>query len=928
MKRILSLFLVLASLLSIVGCSKAPATDPAATNPTAPATNSEAAAPATPEQVKKLTVQKTASAGGALTLHPGSDLTYTVTITNNNDKAVSLDVTDTLPENTTLVDGCETVNGSALTWKLDSLGPGETTAISYTVKNNYTLKGIREAKDDTLLEKTAVKVMGTEVATTDKDIYVLETFNKEDIRKLSMAIDAMVNANLTAKNSSNKPMCEISLLSMIYTVAFSSSTNFGSTDTAEVLNMIFENATKDTVENNGGAEDVVEKATNLLLRVAPTLYGGTKVGAEKDKLFRGARATSVTIDDLVTGDAIFAEANGEIKLYVVDGQHLVHLGKTEITRKIDPATVLPNLPKCDRYVVVRPSIDLNITFSLQEGEYYNEADKLGYSDTEKALIATAESYLLRGDRFQYTDDQTSKDTFRWQSATRQPEDCTVDQYGYSNCAAFVYDVHWATLGLKATGNSKSLNVTKHNAAFAKKYWNMETGTSSAKSVVFYAEPMKKVGDTYEATLDDAGKAALKEKIVSVLRPGDIINIRRTTGSGHAMLYVGNGTIIHSAGSNYSTKYHTDTHEATARFRMVEDLFDPAVYNETSCIYNLESVSILRLQHQSKTGVTENAANRVANMQGIIAEKVSSTAMGKTINCGETVTYSFYIFNTTDEDKQIPIRDEVAPAATFVSATDGGTCTDGVIAWDLTVPADSRICVSYTVKANENLSSNVKLDGAKATIGGVTHKCFDTVVANTLTAEQQQTLVEAVNTVKEKNVSSLTSPEIASLIYETAFGTKNIFGEQVKTFGQLLDGEGEPHVGVFLNATGSTNLPTLSLSDVNKSPACLMVAPGLIGGAKVSGNSATSPFYRYQDLVDTPLRSRYFWEKDLVVGDLFLMKSADKECLYIYTGDNTFVSLNPADKFATESVSKLFEGAPNNQIWMYTAVLRPSLALDI
>ena len=130
--------------------------------------------------------------------------------------------------------------------------------------------------------------------------------------------------------------------------------------------------------------------------------------------------------------------------------------------------------------------------------------------------------------------------------------------------------------------------------------------------------MKKNGDKYEATLDDAGKAALKEKIVSVLRPGDIINIRRTTGSGHAMLYVGNGTIIHSAGSNYSVKNQTDTHEATARFRMVEDLFDPKVYSETSCIYNLESVSILRLQNHSKKGVTENAANRIANMQGIVA----------------------------------------------------------------------------------------------------------------------------------------------------------------------------------------------------------------------------------------------------------------------------------------------------------------------
>ena len=911
MKRILCLCLALSCLLSLAltGCSRDPDSAPMASS----------------KQAKNLVVEKTASAGGAVTAHPGGRITYTISITNNNDKAVSVKVSDTLPENTTFVSGCDKVSGKALSWKVKNIEPGQTEKVTYTVKPEYTLQQVRGSKEPIVLKNTSAKVAKIKVPAPAKDIYVLETFNKEDIRKLSMAIDAMVTADLTAKTSSNKYLCEIPLLSMIYTVAFSSSTNFGSTDTAEILDMVFTNAGSGAAENNGGVEDVVETATNLLNRVAPTLYGGTKVPTEKDKLFRGERAKEVTIADLVTGDAIFAETAGEIKLYVVDGQHLVHLGKTEVTRKIDPATVLPGLPKSDRYVVIRPSIDLNITFSLQEGEYYNEADKEGYTDVEKALIATAESYLLRGDRFQYTDDNTSKGTFRWESAVRQPEDCTVDQYGYSNCAAFVYDVHWATLGLKATGNSKTLNTTKNNAAYAKSKWDAETGTSSSKSVVFYAEPMKKVGDNYEPTLDDAGKAALKEKIVSVLRPGDIINIRRTTGSGHAMLYVGNGTIIHSAGSNYSVKNQTDTHEATARFRMVEDLFDPKVYSETSCIYNLESVSILRLQNHSKKGVTENAANRTANMQGIVAEKISSTAMGKTVNCGDTITYTFCIFNTTDAEKAVAIRDALSASTTFVEATDGGTCAENEIAWDLKVPADSRMSVSYTVKVNDGLETYAKIDGAKATINGVVHKCYDTVVGNTLTATEQTKLTDAVNAVKATDVSKLTSVQIANLIYKTAFGTGNIFGDQVKTFAQLLNGDGEVHVGVFLTNHSST--PTmLYMSDINKSIPSKMVAPGMLGGYYVSGNTSYSS-YRYLNLVDSPLRSRYFWEKDLVVGDLFLMQGKEKQCLYIYTGSNTFVSLDPADNFATETVSRLFEYGPSSD-WHYTAVLRPSLALDI
>ena len=882
---------------------------------------------ATADQAKNLTAVKTASAGGAVTAHPGGRITYKIAITNKGADAVSVNVTDTLPQGTAFVSGCENVNGNALSWSIKRIEPGKTVTLSYTVKPDYTVQQVRDAKTDIILKNTEAKVMDLAVAAPAKDIWVLETFNATDIRRMEMAIDAMVTANLTAKNSSNKPFCEVNLLTMMYYVGFTSGTNFGTTELDKILTMIYDNAGENTGSGSaGGVEDVVETAQNLLDRVVPTLYGGTKVPGDKDKLFRGSRAAEVTIADLISGDVIVVNTGDDYKLYIVDGQHLVHLGKTQVTRQMDPATVLPGLTSADRYVVIRPSINMNVNLSLNEGEYFNKADEEGYTELEKALIATAETYLLRGDRAQYTDDNTGKNMYRWESSVRQPEDYTVDQYGYTNCAAFTYDVHWATYGvapkaMNANDNSVSLNTTYNLASSASRGWNPKTLTGSNKTTIFYYNPASKITDA-----EKAEKTAL---ICSLLRPGDIVCIRRTTGSGHAMLYVGNGLLIHSSGSNYSNNNKTDTHEATIRFRAMMDLFDESIAGKTSYIFNLESFSIVRPQNNYKAKATQNTVNRVNDMEGIIAEKISSTAMGKTVNPGDSITYTFYVFNTTDKAKQVTVKDEISQFAAFQSATDGGVNNGNQISWNITVPADTRMSVSYTVKVNADAATYSKLDGAKATVNGVVHKCYDTAVANTLTVEQQQKLVEAVETVSKMDVQNLTSVQVANLIYKTAFGVDNIFGENVTTYADLLNGSGKDNVGVFNDASGYSDKTIMVLTDANISNAAKMVAPGLYGGHGVySSNVGGETYFRYLNLADRTLRSRYYWEKDLVVGDLYLLHGTSQESLYLYVGNNRFVILSPGNnQFATTSVSERFEYSPATA-WKHHAVLRPSIVLDI
>ena len=880
---------------------------------------------ATAEQMVNVVLEKKASAGGSITAHPGGRITYKLLVTNNNEEAINVHIEDMIPKGTVLVSGCDTSSGRALYWVEKDIAPGETRIITYNVSPDYTVNEVRASETEIILTNTEAKVMDVTVSAPAKDIYVLETFNDADIRRMEMAIDALITANLTAYNSSKQQMNGIALASMMYSVGFSTGLGMP-VDLDEILTLIYEKAGDNVSGGTGGSgeEDAV-KATNLLDRVVPSLYGGTKIDAAKDSLFRGARAAEVTIEDLITGDLIIVSKDDETKLYIVDGAKLVELAKTAVTTKIDPATVLPGLTASDKYVVLRPSVNLATSYSLDSDEYYNDADKAEYTELEKALIATAEAYLLRGDRTQYDDLYIGKH-LRLESLIKQPEDYTVDQYGYLDCSHFTYDLHWATYGYAAkatntSGSTVSYSTCANMLSCIERGWDPETLTGTNKSAVYFYRPT--------GSETDAEKAEIYQEFVSLLRPGDIITYRYAGDeAGHAMLYVGRGLIIHCTGSGYKTDNKTDTHEAGIRFMNVDDLFDKTV-NERRYMFSHARFGIVRPQNLTNAQITENTANRTANLQGIVAEKISSTAMGKTVGCGDTVTYTFYVNNTNPEERTITITDVLSQYVTFVSATDDAVVEGSNISWSITVPADTRISVSYTVKVNAGVAAYTAIDGSKAKINGVTHKCIDTYVANTLSTAQQQKLLEAVETVKNMDTTGLTSVQRANLIYKTAFGVDNIFGESVTTWKDLLNGNGVDNVGIFNDTSAYSDATYMSAMDSNTSLPSLMLAPGMYGGNRLyTSTKSGETFMRYTNVGDKSLRSRYYWEKDLVVGDLYLSRGTSAETLYIYVGDNTLLFLGESGTlFGETTVTSKFQYAASN-VWYYQAVLRPSMVLDL
>ena len=151
----------------------------------------------------------------------------------------------------------------------------------------------------------------------------------------------------------------------------------------------------------------------------------------------------------------------------------------------------------------------------------------------EALLAMAEAYFLRGEWLQY--DQLSMDRVVRVSPRREsfmpPEAASPSRRLHLDCSSFVWALYYATFG-----HMLEADLT----------WQM---TELLRPEVFYCEP------THRET--PACLRELRDRIAGLLRPGDVITYFRTTGTGHTMLYMGNGSIINCSGYGVMSDYDYD-----------------------------------------------------------------------------------------------------------------------------------------------------------------------------------------------------------------------------------------------------------------------------------------------------------------------------------------------------------------------------------
>lgn len=790
-----------------------------------------------------ITMQKLCSHTAADTVAPGEKITYTIVLHNEGQTGGTVTVTDTAPANTAYLSGADNVDNNKLSWEVTVM-PGEDVTVSYTVQVSQDMS----LCDGGLVAATTAAAGKQEASC--HDLYIERTLNEIDREYIVTGIKALSDSSYSG----------LDLAQRIYTFAFT------------LANPVSDHITDAALEQIAAGENAV-----LLDMVAPTLFGGKTMPTAIEGV-KGSSAGAVTEQDLIIGDLLLAEER--VYIYGEDGLYDLEKGAV----KADTEAVLAALPQADKYAVVRPSVDMTeVTPSAPRTDVLN--------DYQKALKATAEAYLLRGEKLQYADTRftvngaNNNSEFRWLVKENTPEDCNDKSWGYTNCAAFTYEVYYQGLGYALPDDmfttNRLVNYSQQN--------NMR--------VYYYSR-------TADSVQTDEEKQQVHDEFVAALQSGDILVVLRG-GSGHAMLYVGDGKIIHSTGGvyQYTASVGTEVYEATIRCMNVEDYF----FNEASAkgyVFGIVTdIAIVRPLNVFQGEIPQSTLTRMANMQGIVAQKISSHTEAQTVNPGDQMTFTYKLYNANKTDVTLDIAETLPQNTTYVSGAQ--TVNGNQLGWTVTVPAGQRVSVSYTLKVNEDTAWGTQIQSTDSTVGGITVKCDPVQVRRTLTSQEQAALVETVKQLRAEG-NTLTNLALVNQIYEQALGVQNVF-------------ESTDIATVTRGTTGCfKNYKTYSGKQIYQcNPDSIytdLIAPTLYGGYRLH-----TPNFTYD-------RIRLAKVHDLQVGDVLISKTLSSESAMMYLGEELgFVKMDAELTADTAAIEKRLERLLG--YGYYFAIMRPSMGLE-
>ena len=667
-------------------------------------------------------------------------------------------------------------------------------------------------------------------------------------------VDSLLSGSI--RTLSDSEFTDLTLVKQIYTNAFSAYGTVGKVfpkTLSEVLPLVFG-----------------DRPDSLLLDYMTGLYGGKS--AKQIDGIDSEPTKQLKEKDLQIGDLLLVKAGEQYSNYIYDEGALVDLSNP--LKEVDTAAVLKSLPDSDLFATFRILKGMAIECSFD----YGKQEKLELTDAQEALLVTAQSYLIRGGKIQYANAGEKLGVSRAYAELKTPEDYTSDVWGYTHCADFCYEVYYHALGYEITSGDKKLNNTKP----------LMNNSEEAGMRKYYMACDKAASYTEE----DREKIA--NEIQELLEPGDILVVRRKNNTGHAMLYIGNGNIIHSGGNNYSIDKGTETYEATIRQTTFKDYFLTQGY--AGYIFGsdlgekVNEFAIVRPLDVWDGEIPETTKNRVKNLQNVMVQKISSHNSSITAVAGEEITYTFEIYNRNDKSVQLEICDTVPAKTDYVKGADK---VDGKkLSWNVEVSANERKKISYTVKVASDVQKGNIIESKNATVGGVPVGCADIVVNNMLTKEEGQKIKDAI--LKFDSSDTVKGLEAVNAIYKEALNKEAVF-EDID-FATVCSGGN----GVF-------NLEDMSVR--KESQYSKMLVPTMYGGCSFKWDGRT-------------LLAR---EHNLAVGDVIILQTDKTSEVYIYAGDGAFYDLTEGVKQDTLSAQRRLEkclGTPGCY-----AILRPSFIFD-
>ena len=520
-------------------------------------------------------------------------------------------------------------------------------------------------------------------------------------------------------------------------------------------------------------------------------YGGTEVKTA-DKLFTAA--------DFQVGDIFCAvyypDPNSTSKkyyagIYLGDGEFLMS-GNTMDTSSasINSELVFSTTLAEDMgiYFVLRPAllapqeapVDPIAPFdpdTIPKVEYGD----ITRSELEAALAEVAWDYYVKGVKVQYDsmDLNTRNDGHNeplskysggfWRTTTTSTlEDADSDTYLFTVCSDYAWNVYYETLGYPILGNRLNCHTSQ--------LWR---GTESPDDMVVLRWHNQEK-DTYLSDYDDDYGMTFEDwyefedlknfltNWKANLRPGDIIT-QRTGNSAHAVLYVGNGMILHSNGEGkYNMVKGTDKPEAEGSISLsyvedyyftegnifnldamqrsssqawicvvrpldiltkddgdsdpANDVLDPDYVLDTGKLNAQLSIDPRPLQTSGYT-IKDTTFTRMAYPGMDIDRTVDITPYG-TVAKGGTLTYTIEISNRSTDPEYVAYRsydqseeykgeayeglviEEHVPENTVLVSAPGAYVEGGTLRWQVDIPQGESAVLTYTVKVTGEIGDKI------------------------------------------------------------------------------------------------------------------------------------------------------------------------------------------------------------------------------
>ncbi len=551
------------------------------------------------------------------------------------------------------------------------------------------------------------------------------------------------------------------------------------------------------------------------------------------------------------------------------------------------------------------------------------------------LMATAIAFDQRGEWVQY--DQTSfNENTPWDSLYRRvisdnlmaPEQATPQNPYYSDCSAWTTSLYAYTFGFyfNSDGNTTkgSSNLTSTGVLCRLRDTYKNNGNNKNLCVWAWGESGQ--------SISDANVTAAADSLYSILQPGDMIvytNTYRTSGAaeGHAIIYVGNGYIMHCSGASqsamggadYDHQAGHDKHEVNGSI-LVEPLAIFTERNGSRLVFaDSYEVVVLRPFATGTLTPTSQATARLNNLLNIVAYKESSVSLGQTVTAGQNVTFTYRIKNLNSSTKTVNIVESLPSSLVYVSSDGVYDSATGKVSFVSYVSPGEEKALRLTVRVSPDASGIIQMDKT-ATVNGVYLNTTPIVIGKTLSSAQQSKVAELL-----PSLSGYTDS------YELA---KALYAELGYTLPFANGGAALTSVFDYHTASASYNSTTdhfvLTGSDTTGTA---MLAPHLFGGQYVACNhnvrccSATYTVREGRTSGDY-MRTRSMLECYLTPGDLLIygnVAASPTVTVYIYAGNSTFYTATSSglQTITGSATVQFLEGMISKDAF---CVLRPSLAL--